>query len=195
MLLQGRLLCCWSLCTTSYFYKICLMAAPAYTDFWWRIRKYFFCFTGLPSDNFARAFTISLEQRTFWSSFKSIGSALLLHCCNYDILYNIFTAFQGKKLQFFFWIHYCFHWKSASALFNFSAFKLLPELQCTFCIKNKKWQGKRQISGLTLTLAVWAKTQAGRFLTFLFRKGELSYFCGHNKWDMNGDLNFNCSAL
>lgn len=102
LLLQGTLLGCWSLCTASYFYTKCASWQHWHMQlFWWRIRKHFFYFTVLPSDNFTTAFTVSLEQWTFWSSFKAIGSTLLLHCCNYDILYNIFTAFQDKELHFF----------------------------------------------------------------------------------------------
>lgn len=188
MPLQGRLLGCWSLCTTSYLYKMYLVAALAYTVFWWRIRKHFFYFTGFPSDNFARAFTISLEQRTFWSSLKSIGSALLLHRCNYDILDNIFTAFQDKKLHFFSEFIIAFIGKVPQHYLISQLLSFSQSFSALSALKIKK-------TGLTLTLAVWAKTQAGRFLTFLFRKGELSYFCGHNKRDMNGDLSFNCSAL
>lgn len=170
-----------------FLHKICLMAALAYAVFWWRIRKHFFYFTGLPSDNFTTAFTVSLEQWTFWSSFKAIGSTLLLPCCNYDILYNIFTAFQDKELHFFSEFIIAFIGKVPQHYLISQLLSFSQSFSAILCIKNKKWQGKRKISGLPLTLAVQA---AGRFLIFLFRKGELPCFCGHNKWDMNRDLNF-----
>ena len=54
----------------------------------------------LPTDNFATALTLLLEQWMFWSNFTAVVSTLLLHCCNCDILCNTFTAFQEKEIFF-----------------------------------------------------------------------------------------------
>lgn len=161
-----------------------LMAVLTCTVVWGRIIKRFF----FPSDNFATSFTVLLEQRTFWSSFTATISTLLLHCCNCNTLCNIFTAFQDKELffLFYFWIHDCFQWKSALALFNFPALKDVSLNAALYCIENGKWEDT-QLSRLTLTLAVKA---AGRHLTFRLRKGESPWFCRHSEWDMNGDHNF-----
>lgn len=180
MLLQGRLLGCWCSCTNSYFYTKCASWQHWHTQvFWWRTRKHLFCFKALPSDNFATAFTVSLEQWTFWSSFKAIGSTLLFHCCNYDILYNIFTAFQDKELHFFSEFVIAFIGKVPQHYLISQLLRFSQSFSALLCIKNNKKkkkarektvfrahsdigsQSSRQISDISLqkgrvTMFLWA---------------------------------------